>query len=205
MSARRAFVAVLAGAASAGPAAALTPTRAAANPPAPKVLPDPPVAAPKTDEPPTMVRKHEGVCFAFYPSGGALPVACPPDLRPTPVGQAIVRAATGRCQWVPLASGEPGARVGWLEACPAAFAEVATAHVVPEAARHLLAAAHAAHEDDFQPGYAPPRPARLDPSPPQSVGCAVEGRTGRSHLAPDARCAVALLACAVVRRRRRRL
>lgn len=202
MARRSAFVTVLASAAPAGLATVTTLLAhdAAANPPPPKVLPDPPVSAPTVDESPSMVRKHQGLCFAFYPSGGTLPTACPPEMRNEVLGQAILKNPSGRCQWIPLQSGAPGSRSGYLDACPAMFGQIAKANVFPEAAKKLLAAANAPADDDWQPWSDPPQPARLETAPPQQVGCGVcssAGSTGGAALG------FASLAVAVARRRRR--
>lgn len=143
---------------------------AAANPPPPKVLPDPPLSAPAKAETPTVIRKHESVCYVFYPAGGTLPARCPKELVVEPIGEAILKNPSGRCQFIPFQSGGPG-RAGFLDKCPELFAVAGRAGVIPEEATKLLqevAAARASHED---PLVDPPQPARLDTTPAQQVGC----------------------------------
>ena len=171
---RRAFVKVLVGAAPAA-AATLLVHDASANPPPPKVLPDPPISAPTSDEAPTMVRRHQGLCFAFYPSGGTLAVACPDQLKNEALGQAILKNPSGRCQWIPLQSGGPG-RNGLMDTCPSIFAQVAKANVIPESSKRLMAAANAGG-DESEP-WTEPQPARLEITPPQQVGCSVGSAGG---------------------------
>lgn len=196
---RKSFVSVLASAAPATIATLLV-HDASANPPPPKVLPDPPLSAPSADETPSLVRKHQGLCFAFYPSGGALAVACPTELSREALGQAIVKNGSGRCQWVPFQSGGPG-RTGFMDKCPALLGEVAKANVIPEASKKLLAAANAPTDDGYQPWSDPPQPARLETSPPQQVGCGGCTTTGGSSSGAAAAIGIALAAGA--RRRRR--
>lgn len=198
--ARRSFVSVLAGAAPATIATLLV-HDASANPPPPKVLPDPPVSAPTVDEAPSMVRKHQGVCFAFYPSGGTLAVACPTELQNEVAGQAILKNPSGRCQWIPFQSGAPGGRSGLMDKCPGLFADVAKANVVPESSKKLLAAANATSDDDWQPWSDPPQPARLETTPPQQVGWGGCSTGGPASTVPGLGIA---LAVAVGARRRRR-
>jgi uncharacterized protein (TIGR03382 family) len=143
----------------------------AANPPPPKVLPDPPISAPAKDEMPTVVRKHEGICYAFYPAGGTLPIKCPKELIVEPIGEAILKNPSGRCQYIPFQSGGPG-RAGFLDKCPELFAQVGKANVIPDEAKKLLQELAASREshDDTQ-WVDPPQPARLDTTAPQQVGC----------------------------------
>ena len=54
--------------------------QASANPPAIEKFPDPFVVAPKVAERPNAVRKHDGGCFVYYPSGGTAKVDCPKEL-----------------------------------------------------------------------------------------------------------------------------
>jgi MYXO-CTERM domain-containing protein len=172
---------------------------AAANPPPPKVLPDPPISAPAKDEAPTVVRKHEGVCYAFYPAGGTLPVKCPVELIPEPLGEAILKNPSGRCQFIPFQSGGPG-RAGYVDKCPAIFAEVGKAGVIPEAATKMLQELSASKEKADEPWVEPPQPARLDTTAPQQVGC---GGCAASSGAPHgAIAAIAGLAVLALRRRR---
>lgn len=177
---------------------------AAANPPPPKVLPDPPVSAPTADEAPTVVRKHEGLCFALYPSGGALPVTCPSELLTEPLGQAILKNQQGRCQWIPFQSGGPG-RTGFLAKCPSILAEIAKANVIPEASKRLLEATAAARaHEEVQPWVDPPQPARLDSQPRQQVGCAGCATGAGGDATGAVATAVAAAAVAATGRRRRR-
>jgi hypothetical protein len=166
---KRSFVAVSAGVATAAVASLLA-HEASANPPPPKILPDPPVAAPAKDEAPNVVRKHEGVCFSFYPSGGTLAVACPSELFTEPLGEAILKNASGRCQYVPFQSGGPG-RTGYLDKCPAMLGEVAKAGVIPESTTKLLQELAASREKSDETPMDPPQPARLETNAPQQVGC----------------------------------
>lgn len=172
---------------------------AAANPPPPKVLPDPPISAPAKDEAPTVVRKHEGVCYAFYPAGGTLPISCPRELIVEPLGEAILKNPSGRCQFIPFQSGGPG-RIGFMDKCPELFAQIAKAGIVPDEATKLLQALAASRESN-DPGGAwadPPQPARLDTTAPQQIGC---GGCGTSDRSPGpAGAALSLLALAARRR-----
>lgn len=196
----RSFVSVLVSAAPATVASLLV-HEASANPPPPKVLPDPPVSAPTSNEAPTLVRKHQGLCFAFYPSGGTLAVACPTELQAEALGQAILKTASGRCQWIPFQSGGPG-RSGFMDKCPAPFTEIAKANVIPESSKKLLAAANESTEGGHEPWSDPPQPARLEMSPPQQVGCG--GCTTNRGTSATAPLAVGLALAAASRRRRRR-
>lgn len=197
----RAYVSVLASAAPATIATLLV-HEASANPPPPKVLPDPPVSAPTVDEAPTLLRKHEGLCFAFYPSGGTLAVACPEVLQGEALGQAILKNPSGRCQWIPFQSGGPG-RNGYMDKCPALFATIAKANVIPESSKKLLAAANATDDDGYEPWSDPPQPARLETSPPQQVGCGVGASSDPASLAAPVAAGLALAAASRRRRRRR--
>lgn len=172
---------------------------AAANPPPPKVLPDPPISAPAKAETPSVVRKHDGVCYAFYPAGGTLPIKCPDELATEPLGEAILKNPSGRCQFIPFQSGGPG-RAGYADKCPALFDEVAQQGVIPEAAQKLLQELAANREKADEPWVEPPQPARLDTTPPQQVGC---GGCATSAPAPHGAVAVAAgVAVAALRRRR---
>jgi hypothetical protein len=171
---------------------------AAANPPPPKVLPDPPISAPAKDEAPTVVRKHEGVCYAFYPAGGTLPMTCPRELIVEPLGEAILKNPSGRCQFIPFQSGGPG-RSGFMEKCPEVFSQVGKAGVIPDEATKLLQALAASREANDESAYAdPPQPARLDTTAPQQVGCGGCGTSPRS--ASGSVAALSLLALAARRR-----
>lgn len=188
-------------------AAGVVAHEASANPPPPKVLPDPPISAPTVDEAPTVVRKHDGVCYAFYPSGGTLAVECPKELENEPLGEAILKNAAGKCQYIPFASGLPGKK-GPLEKCPALLSVVAKANVVPESSVKLIEAAMSARtiaaadpEEGEQTYLAPPPPARLEATPPQQVGCALSRSS--ADAAPLAMAGLALTAAHAVRRRRR--
>ncbi len=181
---------------------------ASANPPPPKVLPDPPISAPTVDEAPTVVRKHEGVCYAFYPSGGTLAVECPKELELEPLGEAILKNAAGKCQYVPFAAGLPGKK-GPLAKCPAVLSVVAKANVVPESSSKLIEKAmaertlEAADPDDEEQTYvAPPPPARLESTPPQQVGCALSASSAGGEVAAAA--SIALVAAFAAHRRKRR-
>lgn len=173
------------------------PHEASANPPPPKILPDPPISAPTKDEAPTVVRKHEGVCYAFYPAGGTLPVTCPAELTPEPLGEGLLKSPSGRCQFIPFTSGGPG-RTGYLEKCPPIFSEVATAGVIPESATKLLQALAASREKPDEPWVDPPQPARLDSTAPQQVGC---GGCSHSPSSPSGAIAAVALVALVERRR----
>jgi hypothetical protein len=180
-------------------AATLLVHESSANPPPPKVLPDPPITAPAKDEPPTLVRKHDGLCFGFYPAGGTLPVVCPSELITEPLGEAILKNPAGRCQFIPFQSGNPG-RTGYLDKCPPIFSESAKAGVIPDEAVKLLQEATAKREPATLPAMDPPIPARLETTPPQQVGC---GGCGTSRRDNGSTAAIALAAAATVRRRRR--
>jgi MYXO-CTERM domain-containing protein len=184
--------------------ATLVAHEAAANPPPPKVLPDPPVAAPTKDETPNVVRKHDGVCFAFYPAGGTVPIACPAELVTEPIGEALLKNANGRCQFVPFQAGGPG-RVGYLDKCPALFEQVGKSGVIPDESIKLLQEAAAAREKDNVPAMDPPLPARLETTPPQQVGCG-GCATSRSSASDGAMLGLGAVALgARLRKRRRRL
>jgi MYXO-CTERM domain-containing protein len=185
---------------------------AAANPPPPRVLPDPPMSAPTVDEPPSVIRKHEGLCYAFYASGGSLAVECPPELATEPLGEAILKNEKGVCQLIPFASGLPGSK-GPMKACPAAFSVVAKAGVIPESSTKLAAEVaklrpEPKEAEADEPFIAPPPPARLEATTPQQVGCT--GCTTSRGGAPAAVVTVVtfvtpfgLAALAAARRRRR--
>ena len=175
---------------------------AAANPPPPKLLPDPPITAPAKDEAPSVLRKHDGLCFAFYPAGGALPVACPVELVTEPIGEGLLKNPSGRCQFIPFQSGGPG-RTGYLDKCPPIMAVVAKAGVIPDESIKILQQATASRQKDEVPAMDPPIPARLETSPTQDVGCS--GCT-TTHAPSNALAAtIAIGAVAIARRRRRRL
>jgi hypothetical protein len=167
---------------------------ASANPPPPNELPDPPLTAPTKDEAPTVVRKHATHCWAFYPSGGSLAIECPPELATEPLGEALMKNASGRCQFVPLRSGYPG-RTGYLDPCPKLFSVVARAGTIPPSSRALVAEKSG---EDPEPWIEPPRPARLESSPPQQVGCAL----GRGGNAKAMGFAAGLALCSILRVRR---
>ena len=191
---KRSFVIVSAGVTLAGVSMV---GEAAANPPPPKVLPDPPITAPAKDETPTVVRKHEGVCYAFYPAGGTLPLRCPKELIVEPIGEAILKNPSGRCQFIPFQSGGPG-RAGFIDKCPELFAQTAKAGVIPEAATKLLQELAAAREGDTPVWSDPPQPARLDTTAPQQVGC---GGCASSGASPGGSLAATVLLGLAVRRR----
>jgi MYXO-CTERM domain-containing protein len=195
---KRSFVTVL-------PALAATmfAHEAAANPPPPKVLPDPPVTAPAKDEAPSVVRKHDGLCFAFYPAGGTLPILCPVELVTEPIGEAILKGPSGRCQFSKFQSDGPG-RSDYLDKCPELFVQVAKSGVVPDESIKILQQAALAREKDDVPAMDPPLPARLETSPSQDVGCG--GCATTTHAPSNAVAAsLGIGAVALVRRRRRRL
>ncbi len=174
---------------------------ATANPPPPKVVPDPPISAPAKAETPSVVRKHDGICYVFYPAGGTLPSKCPDELATEPLGEAILKNPSGRCQFIPFQSGGPG-RNGYADKCPALFDEVAEPGVIPEAATKLLQELAAARQKSDEPWVEPPQPARLDTTQPQQVGC---GGCATGGSAPHGAAAVvAGLAVAALRARRRK-
>lgn len=180
-------------------AATLVAHEGSANPPPPKVLPDPPIQAPAKDEAPTVVRKHDGLCFAFYPAGGTLPVVCPAELITEPLGEALLKNPSGRCQFIPFQSGGPG-RTGYIDKCPLIFSQAAKSGVIPDESIKLLQQATAARTPETVPAMDPPLPARLETTPPQQVGCG--GCATSRHEGSGA--AIALAVVAVARRRRRR-
>jgi MYXO-CTERM domain-containing protein len=182
-------------------AATLVAGESSANPPPPKVLPDPPVSAPTKEEAPNVIRKHEGICFAFYPAGGTLPVACPTELVVEPIGEAIIKNSAGRCQYIPFQAGGPG-RTGNLDKCPVAFEQLAKSGVIPDESIKLMQQALAARKSDEVPAMDPPLPARLETTPPQQVGCG-GCATSRTHGGTAALTASTLLLVATRRRRRR--
>jgi hypothetical protein len=169
---------------------------ASANPPPPKTLPDPALVAPTRAEAPSVVRRHAGVCFAFYPSGGTLAVECPKELLNEPVGEALVKQPSGRCQFVPFTSGSPG-RTGFIDKCPVPpFDQVATEGVIPDWSKKLAVERRAPVEDEPLPV---PMPARLGEAPQQEVGCAI----GNARSPVSALAAAGIAAALCVRRRRR--
>ncbi|MGZ3419174.1 MAG: hypothetical protein ACXVEE_14980 [Polyangiales bacterium] len=174
-----------------------SPTReAAANPPPPKTLPDPPLTAPTRAETPSVVRRHAGICFAFFPSGGTLAVECPKELLNEPVGEALVKQPSGRCQFVPFTSGSPG-RTGYVDKCPMPFDVVAEPGVIPEWSKKLAVERRAPTGED-EPSFTP-MPARLGEAPPQEVGCGIAPpRAAASSLG-----AAGIAAALCVRRRKR--
>jgi MYXO-CTERM domain-containing protein len=191
---KRSFVAVLPAV-----AATLLAHESSANPPPPKLLPDPPVTAPTKDEAPTVVRKHDGVCFAFYPAGGTLPVACPAELVTEPLGEALLKNPSGRCQFIPFQSGGPG-RAGYIDKCPAMFSEIAKSGVIPDESIKLLQQAAATREKEHVPAMDPPLPARLETTPPQEVGC---GGCATNRADPKGATILGVVVVVAARRRRR--
>jgi hypothetical protein len=194
---RRAFVRVAPATIALGVLASST-REASANPPPPKALPDPPLVGPTRAEAPSVVRRHAGICFAFYPSGGTLAVECPKELLSEPVGEALVRLTNGRCQFTPLTQDSPG-RTDVLDKCPVPpFDRVAEQGKIPDWSKKL-AVEHGAPPADDEP-LPMPMPARLGEAPPQEVGCAIAAPRPSSLAAPSALgIAIGLLA----RRRKR--
>jgi len=182
-------------------AATLVASEAAANPPPPKVLPDPPVTAPTKDETPNVIRKHDGLCFAFYPAGGTLPIACPAELVTEPIGEALMKNPSGRCQFIPFQSGGPG-RIGYIDKCPTAFEQIGKSGVIPDESIKLMQQVAAAREKDSVMAMDPPLPARLETTPPQQVGCG--GCTTTDTANPPAVLVTAVAVAALRHRRRRR-
>ncbi len=183
---------------------------AAANPPAPTNMPDPPLVAPKVAETPSLVRKHDGGCYVSYPSGGNAKVDCPAELVKEPVGEEIDRdKSTGKCNYVATVSWSGGS-MGPV-ACPALLLEVA------KVAGAATGTPTITPIDPPMGGLTPqptssgaplgkePKARRIDDSPPKS-GCAggcVVARDEDPSLAPVG----VTLATALVfvgRRRRRR-
>lgn len=170
---------------------------ASANPPKPSTPLDPELVAPTRAEAPALVRKHAGVCYAFYPSGGTLAVECPTELHGQPLGEAVVRTPAKRCQLVPFSPEGPG-KSGWLDACPPALEQIAEPGMVPDWSLRLRDDARAA--SGAAGNLDAPPPARLDATP-QQVGCA---GCATSHDGGAAwPLAAAATALAVARKRRR--
>jgi hypothetical protein len=162
----------------------MTASEASANPPPPTRIPDPPLAAPTRTESPNIVRKHVGICFAFFPSGGTFAVECPKELLVEPLGEALVKQPSGKCMFAPLTSDSPG-RTGFIDKCPdPPFDLVGEQGKIPEWSKKL-AVMHAAPPAEDEP-LPLPLPARLGEPPPQEVGCGIAHAAASSVAGPSA-------------------
>ncbi len=180
--ARRAFVAIVA-----AQVATCAAPDASANPPAPSSVPDPPkTVAPKPGELATRIKRHDGGCFAYTPSGGVTATECPAGVSET--GEELIREPeTGECVILEPWGEEPKDVPCPPELVPPGF-EPPKPKVVPK----------------YAVAPPPPRPAALDASEPaKSTGCArcaVESRTSATAM-PIAPLGVAALGWVVARRR----
>lgn len=136
---------------------------AAANPPAPSSVPDPPkTVAPKPGELATRIKRHDGGCFAYAPSGGVTKTACPAGV--TEPGEELIREPeTGECVILEPWGEEPKEVTCPPELVPAGFVPPSPQHVASKVTPKYAVASVAP----------PPQPVGLDPSAPaKSTGCA---------------------------------
>lgn len=202
---------VVSGAVSGVAAGAMFAGEAAANPPAPTNMPDPPLVAPKVAETPSSVRKHDGGCFVSYPSGGNAKVDCPAELTKEPIGEEIDRdKTTGKCTYVATVSWSGGS-MGPVT-CPAVLLEVAKVAGVGTTTTPTIAPIDPPMGGLTPPptssapsaaGGKEPKTRRLEDAPPKGgcAGCAVAvGDEGAGPIG----LAAAVAGWAVARRRRRR-